>query len=99
MRVFEDPQTLMNQVIDIDNSMNISTYLAQLHNVETDTVTCDRTAVPEVRQWCNIVSPVCGESTTSEFAECPLPYRQLSHANLMPLRQVSKFWFYSLVFY
>ncbi|GAU20300.1 hypothetical protein TSUD_337810 [Trifolium subterraneum] len=86
IRVFEDPQTL-NQVIDIDNSMNISTHLAQLHNVETDTVTCDRIAVPEVRQWCSIVNPVCVESTTSEFAECPLPYRQLSHANLMQLPQ------------
>ncbi|CAJ2632582.1 unnamed protein product [Trifolium pratense] len=87
IRVFEDPQTSINQVIDIDNSMNMSTNLAQLHNVETDTVTCDRTAVPEVRHWGSIVSPVCGESTTSEFAECPLPYRQRSHANLMPLPQ------------
>lgn len=92
-RVFIDPGTLMNQLIDIDNSLNISTHPAQLHNVETDTVTCDRTAVPDVRQRYSIASPVCGVSTTSGFAECPLPYMQLSHANLTLFPQVSKFWF------
>lgn len=92
-RVFIDPQTLMNQLIDIDNSLNMSTHPAQLHNVETDTVTCDRTAVAAVRQRHRIVNPVCGVSTASGFAECPLPYMQPSHANLTPFPQVSKFWF------
>lgn len=86
-RVFIDPQTLMNQLTDIDNSLNMSTHPAQLHNVETDTVTFDRTAVPDVRQRYSTVSPVCGVSTTSGFAECPLPYMQLSHANLTPFPQ------------
>lgn len=64
----------MNQVIDIDNSLNMSTHPTQLLNVDIDTVTCDRTDVPEVIQSYSIVSPICGESTTSEFSEWPLPY-------------------------
>ncbi|XP_027188139.1 uncharacterized protein [Cicer arietinum] len=82
-KVSEDPQTLMIEVIDIDNSMNMSTHPAQLHNVEMDAVTCDSTAVPEVRYRFGIGSPVRGESTTSEFAEV-----QPSNANLMPLLQI-----------
>ncbi|CAL5194047.1 unnamed protein product [Lathyrus oleraceus] len=87
---FEDLQILMNQVIDIDNSMNMSTHPAQLLNVETDTVTCDRTAVPEVIQPYSTVSPICGESTTSEFSEWPLPYTQLSLADLVAFSQTSQ---------
>ncbi|KAI5446138.1 hypothetical protein KIW84_014117 [Lathyrus oleraceus] len=64
----------MNQVIDIDNSLNMSTHPTQLLNVDIDTVTCDRIDVPEVIQSYSIVSPICGESTTSEFSEWPLPY-------------------------
>ncbi|CAK8543860.1 unnamed protein product [Lathyrus sativus] len=87
---FEDLQILMNQVIDIDNSMNMSTHSAQLLNVEADTVTCDRTAVPEVIQPYSTVSPICGESTTSEFSEWPLPYTQLSLADLVAFSQTSQ---------
>ncbi|CAI8614611.1 unnamed protein product [Vicia faba] len=87
---FEDLPILMNQVIDIDNSMNMSTHPAQLLNVEIDTVTCDRTAVPEVIQPYSVVTPICGESTSSEFSEWPLPYTQLSLADLVAFSQTSQ---------
>ncbi|XP_058738122.1 ISWI chromatin-remodeling complex ATPase ISW2-like isoform X2 [Vicia villosa] len=87
---FEGLQIFMNQVIDIDNSMNMSTPSAQLLNVETDPVTCDRTDVPEVTQPYSTVRPVCGESTTSEFSEWPLPYTQLSLADLVAFSQTSQ---------
>lgn len=45
---FEDLQIVKNQVIDIDDSMNMSTHPTQLLNVETDMITYDRTVVPEV---------------------------------------------------
>ncbi|KAI5446149.1 hypothetical protein KIW84_014123 [Lathyrus oleraceus] len=55
---FEDLQIVKNQVIDIDDSMNMSTHPMQLLNVETDTITCYRTIVPEdmVERRANIVA-------------------------------------------
>ncbi|KAJ1376078.1 Zinc finger, PHD-type, partial [Sesbania bispinosa] len=87
-KVYEDPQILMNEVIAIDNSLSMSTHPVHHNSDETDAVTCDSTAVPEVRQWYNIVSPVFGESTTLEFAETTLPpCMQPSDENLLPLPQ------------
>lgn len=85
--VSEDPQTIINEAIYY---MNMSVHPAQRNSVETDTLACAGTAVSEVRQWYNTASPVCGESTTMEFAETTLPYMQPSRANLNALPQVGK---------
>ncbi|TKY62142.1 Helicase protein MOM1 [Spatholobus suberectus] len=88
-KVSEGPQILVNEVVAIDNAMNMSTHPVQLDSVETDAATCISTAVPEVRQWYSVMSPVCGESTAPEFAETTLPYMQPSHANLWSLPQMA----------
>ncbi|RDX85738.1 hypothetical protein CR513_33021, partial [Mucuna pruriens] len=85
-KVPEDPQTLVNEVVAIDNAVNIC--LVILHSLTV--LRQMLTAVPEVRQWYSVMSPVCGESTALEFAETTLPYMQPSHANLWPLPQFSK---------
>lgn len=88
----KDHQILMNEeVVAVDNSMSMSTHPAQFNSVETHTVTCDNTAVPEVRHWYSTERSVCGEPTDLQFDESTLPYMQPSHAHLLPLPQVSSF--------
>ncbi|XP_019444329.1 PREDICTED: chromodomain-helicase-DNA-binding protein 3-like isoform X2 [Lupinus angustifolius] len=77
--VSEGPHIFVNELVAGDNSMNI--HPAQLDSVETDALTCDSTVVPDFRQSDNVLSPVCGQSTTSEFAETTLPFMQPSYAN------------------
>ncbi|CAL0326796.1 unnamed protein product [Lupinus luteus] len=84
--VSEGPHIFVNEVVACDNSMNI--HPAQLDSVETDALTCDST-VPDSRQSDNVLSPVCGQSTTSEFAETTLPFMQPSYANSSPLPQMA----------
>ncbi|KAL5135335.1 Helicase protein MOM1 [Glycine soja] len=87
--VFEDPQILVNEVVAIDNGMNMSTHSAQLDSVEADAGTSASTAVPEVRRWYSVMSPVCDESTALKFPETTLPYMQPSDSNLWPLPQMA----------
>ncbi|KAG5055558.1 hypothetical protein JHK85_008068 [Glycine max] len=87
--VFEDPQILVNKVVAIDNGMNMSTHSAQLDSVEADAGTSASTAVPEVRRWYSVMSPVCDESTALKFPETTLPYMQPSDSNLWPLPQMA----------
>ncbi|KAK7337076.1 hypothetical protein VNO77_17635 [Canavalia gladiata] len=85
--VSKDPQILVNELVSTDNIMSMSIHPVQLDGFKTDAVICVNTAVPEIRQWHSVMSPVCCESTTLEFSETTLPYMQPSHANLWPLPQ------------
>ncbi|KAE9585450.1 hypothetical protein Lal_00018220 [Lupinus albus] len=85
--VSEGPHIFVNEVVAGDNYMTI--HPAQLDSVETDALTHDSIAVPDFRQSDNVLGPVCGQSTTSEFAETTLPFMQPSYANSSPLPQMT----------
>ncbi|KAK7285039.1 hypothetical protein RJT34_19796 [Clitoria ternatea] len=87
---FEDPQILENELVAIDNAMNLSIHLVQVDCVTPDAVACTSTAVPEVKNWCSVTSPLHGESTTPEFTETTGPYMQSLHSNLCPVPQLQQ---------